>query len=671
MRLPLVLLFVTACAPAEDYGIDGPISATEPGGKEDNAGRPGPLIATNTTATQVWTASNKWEDTNTPAAQKAGIAWPAQSGLNWNEKFNRWIESMAIVTSADGYDTYTLTTPWGKTLPSPVLECAESQMFLRASFAAWYNLPFMLETVGAGGARVYFGHFGIRSSSGKYQNTPNFGMAYKDYTSMTAAQIAASWPRDATLRTKVAEGDSDAQAPIGEAHIGAYLDEVHLNKRAGYFIVYLLNFLGSSNLADTANTYNLRPEAIMAGDLLLHRWQKTGIGDAKMLKHVEQSAGVYRVRLMSGSMPRRQAKIYDENASKSFFQEDDTGGPGNDYDGDSYYSLGGGVKRWRVTKNIGGRWTNTWMAADEANWIDSTNVGAITGRPARFGELLEEVPPEKKRDALLAQIEDARAHLLQYPASCSARDHREQAFTQLYALAGALGTTQAELDQQYRRLEDYVFASLVYTHAKTCCWDSTTAAMGSIVMDYASKEQAGVCKMPTVFRAESGGYARWSAHAATLGQAAAWKAWNEDETCPQRDTVDDLVAASTAGDWCSLDSTNTSPSCTPDAYEPNDTTAHAISLGTLSGSICAGDEDRFSLTIGAGRSLTVKLDFVDANGDLDLVVVGPSGTQVGISEGTSNEELVSLSNLTAGTYMIRVYGYDGATNNYTLTTSVQ
>src|SRR5215510_8279835 len=90
-----LLVALPACqTPPDDFGIDGPLDVTEPMGKEDNAGRPGPLVANNTSATQVWTAKNRWEDRDTTDARKAGMAWPADSGLNWDEKFARWVESL-------------------------------------------------------------------------------------------------------------------------------------------------------------------------------------------------------------------------------------------------------------------------------------------------------------------------------------------------------------------------------------------------------------------------------------------------------------------------------------------------------------------------------------------------------------------------------------------------
>ena len=73
------------------------------------------------------------------------------------------------------------------------------------------------------------------------------------------------------------------------------------------------------------------------------------------------------------------------------------------------------------------------------------------------------------------------------PASCSARENREKAFRNLYELAQrAFGQTPRQVDEQHRILDDYVFAELVYTQSKTCCWNSTTAARprpSSIVLD--------------------------------------------------------------------------------------------------------------------------------------------------------------------------------------------
>ena len=649
----------------EEWGMEGPLSPTPLPGKEDSEYRRGLPVATDTTRTQVWTARNAWEDTATPAARAAGLAWPAGSGLTWDEKYTAWVGSLPWSPSADGWSmTVRLTTPWGKTLDSPSLECAELSLFLRITFAAWYELPLFLEAVDGSGARVYFGHNGVRTANGRYASSPEFALTYKDHSKLTAAQYQAAWPRDATLRTKALAGGEDVQPALGGAPFGAYLDEVHLNKRAAYFTVMALNYLGSANLADPANTYNVVPEAVRPGDTLIERWQRSGIGHTLVVKDVVQlGQGNLDVVTVSGSMPRRQAKRESGVASKSYFTSAYTGGPGATATGDEYAKLGGGLKRWRVTKNVGGTWTNTWMRGDEAHWIDSTDYPRIAARPARFAQLLGQVSPAQQQAELLAQIEDARRHLRSYPASCSARERREGAFAELYDLGlRSLGLSKAELDRRYRVRDDYVLAELDYTASRTCCWNSTTSAMYGVIVaeadaEAAAAEAAGTCAAPTVFMSHADGYARWAARAQAMGQGAAWKAWREDESCPQRAVAVDAVAASEATSYCALDE---EAACT-DAYEPNDQPAAARTVGAGSVAdlqLCAGDRDRFRVT----SARTIRIAFRHVDGDLDLVAYDAGGSEVARSDGTTDSEQVAVP---AGG-QVEVLGYGGATNRYTM-----
>ncbi len=540
--------------PDEEWGMEGPLTPTPPPGKEDSEYRRGLLVATDTTRTQVWTARNQWEDTDTPAARAAGLAWPASSGLTWDAKYAAWIDSMEIVPAVDGYSmTVQLKAPWGKTLPSPALECAELALFLRIAFAAWHELPLFFEAVDAQGRRVYFGHNGVRTQSGRYASTPEFAIQYKDHTKTSTG---TPWPTDAVLRGKRIAGGEDDQPMIGAgAHFGAYLDEVHLNKRVGYFTVLALDYLGSVNLADSANTYNIVPDSVRPGDVLIERWQRAGIGHTLVVKDVTALPGGSKdVIMISGSMPRRQGKRESGQASKGYFVSDHAGGPGENSDGDAYARLGGGAKRFRVTKNVGGYWTNTWMAADEASWINSTNYARIAARPARFEQILGQVSPEQQATELVQQIADARHHLSQYPASCSARERREHAFAALYELSSrAFGQTAAQVDAAYRKLEDYVFGALEYSRARTCCWNSSTPAMYAIIMDRARKETSGsTCVAPSVFKSRADGYALWQAHAASLGRAAEWRPWTEDEPCAQRSIPVDVEESVAAVPYCSL-----------------------------------------------------------------------------------------------------------------------
>lgn len=671
-RTALVFLAAVALAACADdpsdldaeWGIEGALSPTPPPGKEDSENRRGLLVATDTTRTQVWTARNKWEDADTPAARAAGLAWAANSGLTWDQKYEAWIASLGWTPSADGHDqTYRLTTPWGRTFDAPSLECAETSIFLRITFAAWYELPFFMESVDGTGTRVYFGHNGVRTSAGRYASTPEFAVKYVDHSKLTAAQYQASWPRDTALRGKRVAGGDDSQPAFGGAPFGTYLDEIHLNKRAAYFTVMALNYLGSMNLADSANTYNLVPDAVRPGDMLIERWQRSGIGHTLVVKDVAVlGEGNLDVTTISGSMPRRQGKRESGIASKGYFTSAYTGGPGRNSDGDEYARLGGGVKRWRVTKNVGGYWTNTWMRGDEAHWINSTDYPRIAARPARFDQILGQVSPEQQKTELLAQIEDARRHLRSYPASCSARERREAAFADLYDVGARLGLSRDAIDRQHRVLDDFVLAELTYNRSKTCCWNSTTPAMYEVIMAYARDEQAAAetaqtCAAPTVFRAEADGYARWQAKAQAMGQGAAWKAWSEDESCPQRAVTADEIAANQAPAYCALES---GPTCA-DGLEPNDarTAAVTVAPGTHGGlGLCPGDADWYRVA----TARTVRIQFRHAAGDLDLAAYDAAGTRVATSDGTTDEERVSVP--AGGT--VQVIGYSGATGSYTL-----
>lgn len=551
--------------PADDNASLDPLPLP---GKEDGEFHRGLPTDVDQSRTGVWTVRNQWQDTTTAEAKQAGMAWPANSGLTWDAKYSAWVKSLAWIDGVDGWSkTVQLTTPWGKTMPAPILECAETALFLRVTFAAWYGLPLSFEAVD-GGKTVYFGHFGVRTQTGRYAAAPEYAVKYKDYSTKTAPLTApSSWPHDSALRGRRIAGGEDDQVELHEGAVfGEYLDEIHINKRAAWFTIMVLDYLGSMNLADSANSYNLLPEAVHPGDFLIERWQKDGIGHTLVVKEVTPVAGTevnLDVTTISGSMPRRQGEQQSGASSKSYFTSDYTGGLGNASDGTPYAKLGGGLKRFRVAKARNGYWTNTWMTGDEANWINSTDYARIAARPARFESLLGEVSPDQLKAELLKQIDDARHHLAQYPASCSARETREKAFQALYALeADKFGRTQEQVDQDSRTLEDYVFAELDYTTSKTCCWDSSTAAMHDLIVDEAKAELAaaeanGTCIAPPVFMNEAGtGYGRWASYAAMQGKSAQWKAWSEDEPCAQRDVAADTQEPVAATDSCALDLAN-------------------------------------------------------------------------------------------------------------------
>jgi hypothetical protein len=129
---------------------------------------------------------------------------------------------------------------------------------------------------------------------------------------------------------------------------GAYLDEIHLNKRAGHFTALMLVWFGSVNLADPANTFHVKAASIRTGDILLERWQRAGIGHTLNVKSVvSRPNSKLAVELASGSMPRRQAVWESSITSRRYFITEYMGGPGQNDDGIPYAKLGGGLRRWR------------------------------------------------------------------------------------------------------------------------------------------------------------------------------------------------------------------------------------------------------------------------------------------------------------------------------------
>ena len=552
--VPFVLL---ACASDEDEPTgDSPVGtynaeydkdlldAPPDSGKEDGVGGiKGPLAITDGAATEVWAVRSQWEDRDTPEARKAGLVWGPDSGLSWSEKFALWVTSMQKIDSDSYFQTYELTTPTGVKLPSPVLECAETAVFLRVAFASWYGLPFYL-TAWSEGSNLHLGHFGIWRDDGPDNRFANYRTRYTDYSDMPIEEALESWPSDEKLvGRKLSKSGDDENEWMGEgAYAGAYFDRIFLNKRVGHFLALLLTYTGSIHLASTQNTFNLKASAVRAGDTLLERWQKKGIGHTLVVKRVEPIEGTeyLEAELVSGSMPRRQGKWESPADSKSWFTNAKMGGEGTAYDGTPYAALGGGIKRWRIAKVVSGRWRNAVAEADTAVFVPNWNTEAIAARPAEFDELLAEATPEMMLGVLVARVEDKRMHLRERPASCSARISREEAFDELYALtAEAWGWTRAETDAKYRKLEDYVYAELVYEQSRTCCWNSTTASMHEAIMAYAETQLqdalTGACLEPPVFKMVDGGYAAFETHAQTAG--IDWVSWSADESCPQADTV--------------------------------------------------------------------------------------------------------------------------------------
>jgi hypothetical protein len=139
-------------------------------------------------------------------------------------------------------------------------------------------------------------------------------------------------------------------------------------------------------------------------------------------------------------------------------------------------------------------------------------------------------------------------------------------------------------------------------------------------------------------------------------------------SCP-----DDCGACGVCGDGtCSPDETCMSCyedcgvcACMPDSLEPNDSSPSAtvVSSGVdiCNLSICSGDTDWLEFSVAHG--FTAKATFKAGQGDLDLEIYSAQTFNfITGSYSSDDDESVTLSGLTTGSYWARVYGKAGAVN---------
>jgi len=111
------------------------------------------------------------------------------------------------------------------------------------------------------------------------------------------------------------------------------------------------------------------------------------------------------------------------------------------------------------------------------------------------------------------------------------------------------------------------------------------------------------------------------------------------------------------------------------AFEPNETqaTAATITAGVANSAAITTttDNDYFRIVTTGTSNNTFSL--VGPSGvDYDMTIYNSGGTQIGSGTGSTATETVSLTNQAAGTYYIRIYGYNGANSAtcYTITATV-
>ena len=284
------------------------------------------------------------------------------------------------------------------------------------------------------------------------------------------------------------------------------------------------------------------------------------------------------------------------------------------------------------------------MADYAASWVNSSDHDAIAARLDTFQQILTELSPDQKREVLLEIIESKRAHLRQFPASCSARINREHTFDSLYELMESeFGMSRADVDAQFRTFEDYVFAELEYQKSKSCCWNRSTGAMYEIIMDFVTQEQenAQACMEPTVFmnRDDGGdGFELFRQHAESLGRGGEWVAWSADESCPWQNLPEATVAEADHSAFCDLpDGGTVEPPVDPPTGGTNvelDFDGGAIPDDNTTGLRVTVDSTASGELLGAALDIDITHTW---NGDLEIELLHPDGTSVMLKESDGND----------------------------------
>lgn len=109
--------------------------------------------------------------------------------------------------------------------------------------------------------------------------------------------------------------------------------------------------------------------------------------------------------------------------------------------------------------------------------------------------------------------------------------------------------------------------------------------------------------------------------------------------------------------------------CTDDAFEPNDDgTAPRVDPGREDGlKICPGNQDYFGVFARSGETITARIFFVNANGNLDLELLGLDQRTV-LERATSldDDEALTHTATATGQYDLVVFSSDNASNDYAL-----
>lgn len=106
--------------------------------------------------------------------------------------------------------------------------------------------------------------------------------------------------------------------------------------------------------------------------------------------------------------------------------------------------------------------------------------------------------------------------------------------------------------------------------------------------------------------------------------------------------------------------------CVNDAFEPDDgrATARPAIGDTFEGTLCPMDSDHIAIPVTGASRLQIDVTFDSMRSDIDIELEGPTGTVIASSAGTSDIETIDTVVTTAGTYVLRVFGFTAESNMY-------
>jgi hypothetical protein len=127
--------------------------------------------------------------------------------------------------------------------------------------------------------------------------------------------------------------------------------------------------------------------------------------------------------------------------------------------------------------------------------------------------------------------------------------------------------------------------------------------------------------------------------------------------------IGSVEATQTANAWTAVGVGGTVVSACTSAFEPNETlaTAAAVTSGVTNSAAIGSSTDIDYYKIVTTATSNNAFNLVGPTGvDYDMYIYNSAGTQIGAGESSTATETVSLTNQAAGTYYIKVIGFNGA-----------